>query len=592
MHSFFRFDVPGPRDVALAALLPGAVFGAQVGGLLFFLNPHLPFEPGPVLRTVGHFSLLGALASALVLLPVLWGRPVRARRFMPWVLTLALAGAAVMDWTHASVYTYFLPPGIGVRLIKAAAWLSVAALVVFYTALLHSLHGRPYGLRSRLGLVFLVVFSLYIMAERREAYQLPPPVSPLPSSAEALERRRLVLVGVEGATLDAILPLAEQGYLPFLASLMEEGGYGRLESFTPNRREALWSTLASGRYPYHHRVFGEPSRSAAWLARGARLELLPRLPGFTFWGAVDSSDRRKGASRPAGKVLRLWEVLPRLGEPAGVVGWPLATLHPEGPGRAEASFTIGEGFFVRPWVEGDVQPPELADRARLFRVSPEELDPVALARFGNRPPASVRASMARDLERQTLARFLLEEQRTLQALVLHLPGLGEVSREFFGGFLRAEFEAAQHPDYRAAANHVVRYYAFVDELLHQLHRAAGPDTLFVVVSAFGTQEASGWRAVLSELMGGRPLRGYVEGSPDGLWLMAGPGVAPAELLPDSELVDVMPTVIYALGLPVARDLDGQVVTRAFQRDFLARHPLSFVPSYETLRTEDEKEGHP
>ncbi len=47
-------------------------------------------------------------------------------------------------------------------------------------------------------------------------------------------------------------------------------------------------------------------------------------------------------------------------------------------------------------------------------------------------------------------------------------------------------------------------------------------------------------------------------------------------------MDVAPTLMYALHLPVARDLDGQVLTPAFAKSFLARHPLTFLPTYETL----------
>jgi hypothetical protein len=41
-------------------------------------------------------------------------------------------------------------------------------------------------------------------------------------------------------------------------------------------------------------------------------------------------------------------------------------------------------------------------------------------------------------------------------------------------------------------------------------------------------------------------------------------------------------VLYGLGFPIARDLDGGVLTTAFESPFLARQPLTFVPSYETL----------
>ena len=44
----------------------------------------------------------------------------------------------------------------------------------------------------------------------------------------------------------------------------------------------------------------------------------------------------------------------------------------------------------------------------------------------------------------------------------------------------------------------------------------------------------------------------------------------------------MPTLLYALGLPIARDLDGKVLAAAFEPALLQRRPLAFVASYEGL----------
>ena len=60
------------------------------------------------------------------------------------------------------------------------------------------------------------------------------------------------------------------------------------------------------------------------------------------------------------------------------------------------------------------------------------------------------------------------------------------------------------------------------------------------------------------------------------------GVSAGSFLNYAELTDVLPTVLYSLGLPIARDLDGGVLTGAFATGFLATQPLTYVPSYETL----------
>ena len=72
---------------------------------------------------------------------------------------------------------------------------------------------------------------------------------PLPAAVEIQPQLNLVVVGLSGATLDVVLPLAEQGQLPFFLKLIEEGAYGRLSSFSPTVPEALWTALATGRSP-------------------------------------------------------------------------------------------------------------------------------------------------------------------------------------------------------------------------------------------------------------------------------------------------------------------------------------------------------
>jgi hypothetical protein len=37
-----------------------------------------------------------------------------------------------------------------------------------------------------------------------------------------------------------------------------------------------------------------------------------------------------------------------------------------------------------------------------------------------------------------------------------------------------------------------------------------------------------------------------------------------------------------MGLPVARDMEGRVLTELVEEDFARAHPVTFIPSYESL----------
>jgi predicted AlkP superfamily phosphohydrolase/phosphomutase len=66
---------------------------------------------------------------------------------------------------------------------------------------------------------------------------------------------KVLLIGLDGATLDLIEPWAKQGLLPNLASLMAQGTYGRLTSVIPVLSSAAWSSFMTGKNPGKHSIY-------------------------------------------------------------------------------------------------------------------------------------------------------------------------------------------------------------------------------------------------------------------------------------------------------------------------------------------------
>ena len=54
------------------------------------------------------------------------------------------------------------------------------------------------------------------------------------------------------------------------------------------------------------------------------------------------------------------------------------------------------------------------------------------------------------------------------------------------------------------------------------------------------------------------------------------------MVTSASVLDVAPTVLYLCGLPVARDMEGRVLTEMLEDDFARAHPVTFIPSYESL----------
>jgi hypothetical protein len=564
-------------DLAINAL-PGLAAGAQLTGLLFFLNPRIPFGVGPLVRGILLLGGLGAAASALLLSSFTWRHPRRAKRWLPWALTVVLGVSAAADWIHASIFTYYLPPGINARLIKVAMWLSVGTLICFYTALLHTLNRRPYGLRSQLGLLAVALASMFVLVERREAFVPEPRPATQPSTFEREARPAVIVVGLDGATLDALLPLASQGQVPFFASLIEEGAYARLATLGPLTGNALWTTLATGKYPFKHGLLGPSVYSGTLLAERSVLRLLPF--GLDFPNLERVGWARRPVSVRDRDATAGWQVLARFGEPTGLIGWP-ATAGAD----ANLAFSFSDRYFSSELSLGSARPPELAERGILFRLAVDELDPDLVQPFGQEVPHPILRALAADLWRESLAVFLIDQERPTRASFLMLPGLRAISREYFGGFSAVQFDGIRDPESQTAASYVTAYYRYLDSLLASLwQRVRGPKTL-VIVSAHGTAAPSGARKLWRQVTG-RRLGGTFSGRPDGVLILHGRAFEPGAFIESAALVDVLPTLLYAQGLPIAQDLDGHVLTGAFRPEVLSRYPLTFVPSYEGLSPRD------
>src|SRR3972149_5948592 len=66
---------------------------------------------------------------------------------------------------------------------------------------------------------------------------------------------RVLVIGIDAATMDLVRPWAEAGQLPAFARLFREGTQGLLRS-VPNRNSAAaWTSMMTGKNPGKHGIF-------------------------------------------------------------------------------------------------------------------------------------------------------------------------------------------------------------------------------------------------------------------------------------------------------------------------------------------------
>ena len=98
---------PHVLTLLISSVLPGVLAGTQLAGLLFFINPHLPFDWPTALRGIASYGAILGGVSALFLFPVYWRWPERAKRWLPALLTAVLAISGLLAWLHAFHFSFF-----------------------------------------------------------------------------------------------------------------------------------------------------------------------------------------------------------------------------------------------------------------------------------------------------------------------------------------------------------------------------------------------------------------------------------------------------------------------------------------------------
>jgi predicted AlkP superfamily phosphohydrolase/phosphomutase len=76
-----------------------------------------------------------------------------------------------------------------------------------------------------------------------------------------------------------------------------------------------------------------------------------------------------------------------------------------------------------------------------------------------------------------------------------------------------------------------------------------------------------------------PLEGGVEFAAshrlDGVLMMSGGPILPEHAFEGARIIDVAPTVLYLMGIPVPDDMDGRVLVEALDEDFVDANPIDF-----------------
>jgi hypothetical protein len=549
------------------SLLAGALGAAYLTILLLQLNPQVPLMSRSVWRwyaTLG--ALYGVHLALLFYVTMLLRELVTGNVFSPgwisvrllaWMSAVAAAVAATLMWLNLNGFPTLFDESAARRFAFGAGATTASAVVLLGIAVAHYSFGRR---GSRVGAALLVIaitgsLALPIAARgaggdlplgaRRVTLTIPPP----------RDSARVTMLLLDGASLEYVWPRVAAGRLPNFGRVLDSGASMDLATIRPTQPDPVWAAVATGMYAAKNGV-----RSAASYFAPGDDRPIDLLPDHCFshtlvrLGVV----RDRPSSAAAWRARPLWTILGDYGLSAGIVRWPLTY-----PAQPMTGFLVTDRFhqLIGSMIEFDprsIYPPEILPAARdafAGSTGARQWD-----EFYSRAARDVIASRPVQLEAVRFQGLDTAGHHYLKyAQPRALGDVSDVERQQFGPVLD-------------------RAYAAIDSEIGAAIERQSPGDLLLVISGFGMQPVSPIKHLAARVLRDPDVSGTHENAPDGFVLAYGTPVAAGRKQRGS-IVDVTPTILYFLGVPIGRDMDGYARADLFTRDFTIERPITFIPSH-------------
>jgi predicted AlkP superfamily phosphohydrolase/phosphomutase/tetratricopeptide (TPR) repeat protein len=374
------------------------------------------------------------------------------------------------------------------------------------------------------------------------------------------KRNKVLLIGWDAADWEHINPLLDAGELPTLERLINGGVMGNLATLQPVLSPMLWNSVATGKYAHKHGVHGfiEP-------------------------------DPINGGARPATSYSRscraLWNMFTLRGLRSNVVGWWASHPAEDIDGVVVTnSFKSVKFDPEKGWTypAGTFHPQDMAEELAKFCIFPSELTQEHLLPF---IPNAAQIDQEQDHRLGQFAKTLAETG-SIQAVATALMELEDwdFTAIYFDcidhlchGFMR--FYPPRHPriaeeDFEMYKDVIDGAYKFHDMMLERQLQLAGPDTTVILCSDHGFESGR-----LRKMGFPREPAGPSNDHRDmGILVINGPGIRQDERIYGASLVDIAPTVLSIMGLPIGEDMDGRPLLEIFET--IPR--LATIPSWDDL----------
>lgn len=365
--------------------------------------------------------------------------------------------------------------------------------------------------------------------------------------------KRVLLVGWDAADWKLIDQFIAQGAMPYTQSLLERGSRGNLATLKPVLSPMLWNSIGTGKRPYKHGIHG-------------------------FTEPMPDGKGVRPSSSTTRRCKALWNILTQQGLTANVVSWFCS--HPAEPIGGICISDMyqkvkldhkSESTDLPPLAADCVHPESLREALAELRVHPAELSAEEILPF---IPGAAKIDQQKDRRLLTFAILFAEMTSVHNAATYVMEqndwdfmGVYYDSIDHFGhAFMRyhpPRMDNVSEQDFEIYKDVMAGCYRFHDLMLGRLIHLAGEETTIILCSDHGFHSDH----LRPKEMLREPAGPAIWHRDYGIVALAGPGIKRGEQIYGATLLDITPTVLNLLGLPVAEDMDGKPLVGAIEAEW-------------------------
>jgi len=536
--------------VFLNSLITGVFFSALLTLLIYDININLNVQA----LFFGHITLFLLITYGLVvtilsvviffILQFILGSSFKIAFISPSFLALSFSfSISLFLLIFKANYDYFLSffsaetQNLLNKQFLTFIFLVVLGLICFYSSRLY-----------KRNVIFLLVYFLafftgmYYVVLQRLHYPLPQK-SERVANLEAKELdKKVTIIGLDGLSFDVMIPLINEEKLPNFAWLMEEGSWGKLENFSPTEPVIHRTSLGSGKLPSKHRQLSLYRYRV--LNSKQEFEVSPR---FIFFGQLLRTNLlTRYQTTPPFYSKDIWTIFKDNKTSYHVKDWPYYRKIPDPSPRADTRFNL---------IFEDLK----SDNSLIF--------------------STVRRAFFSDFEYEDQV-MQVKTGTQPQIVYFMLNGLNEVERYFYKYTFPDLFGNIEQDEINRYSSVIERYYQFYDDIIGRYLASRKEDELLVVYSSHGIEPMPLWNRVTEWLFGNAEISAYHELAPDGVAFFYGREIWRGRNIEGMRLIDIAPTLLNFLGLPIGKDMDGIVYSSIFRDEFKLENPVLYISSYE------------